>query len=1055
MNATSLRDESKSRTVASRLLQNPRLLVLIIGLTSVAGLSSLLILPRMEDPELVERAAVITTFLPGADGERIEALVTEKLEQHLQKVDTIKELRSVSRDGVSLVTIELLDSVLEPESTWSEVRGRIDDVIAELPREASRPAFEILKVRAFSTIVSLVWTSDGPADYSVLRRQAKELQDLLEAVAGTETVERFGDPGEEVLVEVDSRQAAAVGLSAIEIADQLRLTDAKDAAGQLRGDTLDWGVEIANQFRDLSDIQNAILRSSDGISVRVRDLAQISIGPPSPMPRFALHQNKPAIALAALCRSEARIDLWTKQISQVLADFESQLPADIRLAEVLNQNQYVSTRLRELIGNLIMGGLAVIVVVALMMGWRSGLIVASALPLSVLAVLFAMRVFAIPIHQMSITGLIIALGLLIDNAIVVADEIRSELDSGASRLDAVRHTIRKLMIPLIGSSVTTILAFAPIGLMPGPAGEFVGSIAYTVMLSIVASLFFSLTVVSSLAAFLLRVQPDSNSLSHRTLKNSVPDGLGILHRGFRSQRMASLYEKCLLATLRHPIAAIAVSISLPVLGFFGGSRLPEQFFPPAERDQVRIEMELASGVSLSDTERVRKQVDQILRRYDAKQVDWFVAESGPSFYYNILSARKGQPNFAQAIVKLPEAIELRSWIQAVQDDFNRQIPDARVLVRQLEQGPPFDAPIEIRLFGPDLDVLTSIGDKIRKELASLESVFQTRSLLGESSGKLAIDLDLQAARNLGVGPLEVQQQLQAAFDGRVAGSLIYETEQVPVRVRTLDSSRQHTSDVQVFDLVVNTTDNGQAIPLQSLAQFQLQPTAAGIVHFNGRRMNEVAAFIDVGTLPSTVLAKFEKAMAQDEYRLPAGYQMELGGEAAKRNEAVTNLMASVGVLMAMMVATLVLSFGSFRLAAIIGIVGLLSIGLGLGSLYLGGFPFGFMAIIGTMGLVGVAINDSIVVLASLQQEHAHGNLSPEAIVQTVVRSTRHVLATTFTTIAGFTPLIISGGQFWPPLAVAIAGGVAGATLIALVFVPVMYRMVVLPSRRVKPESYAS
>jgi len=345
-------------------------------------------------------------------------------------------------------------------------------------------------------------------------------------------------------------------------------------------------------------------------------------------------------------------------------------------------------------------------------------------------------------------------------------------------------------------------------------------------------------------------------------------------------------------------------------------------------------MELASGVSLNDTERVRKQCDQILRRYNAMQVDWFVAESGPSFYYNILSARKGQPHFAQAIVKLPPKIELSSWIQEVQDDFNRQIPDARVLVRQLEQGPPFDAPIEIRLFGPDLDVLTSIGDEVRQTLSSLENVFQTRSLLGESSGKLTLDLDLQAARNLGVGPLEVQQQLQAAFDGRIAGSLIYETEQVPVRVRTLDTSRQQTSDVQVFDLVVNTTDNRQAVPLQAIAQLQLKPTASGIVHFNGRRMNEVAAFIDVGTLPSTVLAAFKQKMARDDYRLPDGYEMDFGGEAAKRNEAVTNLMASVGVLMAMMVATLVLSFGSFRLAAIIGLVGLLSIGLGLGSLYL-------------------------------------------------------------------------------------------------------------------------
>ncbi len=1029
-------DNDSSAHWAARLMRDRRMLVLIVGLVVVAGLSSVVILPRMEDPVLIQRVAIVNTPLPGADASRVEALVTEKLEDELREVDTIKELRSQSRSGLSSITIELLDTVMESDLVWSEIRSRLEDAIPKLPEQAGRPEFENIEVRAYTRIVSVVWDRDEAVDYSVLRRTAKDLQDRLQAIAGTEKVDRLGDPGEEVLVQVDAARAASMGLSTADIADQLRLHDAKDAAGQIRGRKQDLAVELENQFHDLGDVENAQIQSSQGSFVSLGSLATVTTATPQPMARLALHGEKTAITLGALVRPEFRIDLWSQQATACIDDFAAELPHGLRLVEIMDQNTYVAARLSSLLWNLILGGVAVVAVVCLMMGWRSSLVVASALPLTMLTVLFAMRVLGIPIHQMSITGLIIALGLLIDNAIVVADEIRSEMVHGATPTEAMVMTIKKLTIPLLGSSLTTVFAFAPIALMPGPAGEFVGSIAYSVMLAIMASLVFSLTVVASIAAICLKVQKPGAQHAARWSESVTQTW----RNGFRSERLQDAYRKSMNRVFSHPKKSLVIVMLVPILGFVGATQLPEQFFPPADRDQFRVDVELATGASLADTQRVAKRVQQLLdEQPEVRQVDWFLGESAPTFYYNSIANRSGQPNFAQAIVQVDQLDQVFDLISKLQAEMDHTIPEARTLVRQLEQGPPFDAPVELRLYGPDMVVLTEIGEQLRSVIAELADVTHTRSLLGESSTKVAIDVDAASASLAGLTPQMVQSQVQASLDGMIAGSVIQDTEQMPVRVRTRDEQRREWSSIEELDLVTATADGTNIVPLRSVAAMRLEPETGVIVHFNRRRMNEVSAFLNVGVLPATVLAALEKRLAAQEFRLPDGYTKEYGGEASKRNDAVGNLSANVGVLAALMVATLVLSFSSFRLAGIIGLVGFLSVGLGMGALYLGGYPFGFMAIIGTMGLVGVAINDSIVVLATLQETYGRRSVTSAELTETVMRCTRHVLATTFTTVAGFLPLIWSGGQFWPPLAVAISGGVLGATLLALVFVPIAYR----------------
>lgn len=1015
--------------------RNPRALALVVGLVIVSGLSSLAVMPRMEDPMIGQRAALVATRMPGADAERIEVLITEPLEDRLQEVEEIKKITSESRPGISTIQIELREEVMETDEVWSNVRSKLNDTVAQLPPDADRPVFDEIDVRAYAMITALTWTRDDPPNWAILQRYAKQLEDDFQAIPGTEVVDRFADPGEQITVAIDPELSADLGLAVNDVARALNAADAKDSAGILRSGGSDLVIEMANQFVQADRIGETLIQSgADGEMIRLDDLATITRGVPDPMPRMAMVNGFPAVSLGVLVRPNERLDLWRPKVQAVLDEFQSSLPAGIAIEIPLDQSDYVDRRLSSLAGNLVIGASAVVLVVLVLMGWRSAIVVALSLPLSAFSVLFGLRVLGVPIHQMSVTGMIIALGLLIDNAIVAVDEVASAIGKGRRRIDAVRDMVHHLAIPLAGSTATTAIAFAPIAMMPGNAGEFVGSISISVILAITASLFFALTLIPVVAAAV--VVPREQTLRLTPFRRGLAQGVS-------SQSVLKVYRRSLTWLLDKPYRGVVAGVVLPLFGFCIAPQLPEQFFPPADRDQFHIQLELPVDASISATRQAASQLTELVSRSGAESVSWYFGESAPMFYYNVINNRRGVPNFANAIVQMGSAEGIGTTLRDLQQKADQLIPGARVLFRQLEQGPPFDAPIEIRVFGPDLQRLAELGDQVRVALAGAPDVIHTKALLNETQPTVTFDVRPADAQLAGLRPTDVSDQLYGLLEGVAAGTVLEDTEQIPVLVRVGAARRTNVQSIHTLQL----NANGSQMPIESVADVTLRGEIAVIPRLNRRRMNLVSGFITAGTLPSVSLAEFEKRLAQSDFELPTGYSIRYGGEALQRDDAVINLMANVGVLGVMMVAVLVLSFGSFRLAGMILAVAVCSGGLGMIGLWVGGYPFGFMAIIGIMGLIGVAINDSIVVLAALQQRAAEGAQTVDDIVQTVIRCTRHVVATTLTTIAGFTPLILDGGDFWPPLAIAIAGGVGGATLLALFFVPAVFRLLDVNKKR--------
>ena len=849
---------------------------------------------------------------------------------------------------------------------------------------------------------------------------------------------------------MNPEKASVLGLSAAEVSRQLRNSDPKTSAGLIRGSETDLLIEVSGEFDSLSRIEKTPIYYGDsGGFVRLGDIAEVKKSVVTPQASISIISGKPAVTLGVYVRSNIRIDQWATSAEAAIEEFEKTLPTGIGLDLVFNQNRYVQTRLSTLLTNLLLGGVAVFAVIFVLMGWRNAIVVSLALPLASLMVLTGMRIQGIPVHQMSITGLIIALGLLIDNAIVVVDEVSSKIRNGDSPSEAVNKSVSHLFLPLLGSTLTTAFAFGPIALMPGPAGEFVGAIAINVIVAIFSSFLLAMTVVPAIAAT-LNLKSNSSQAGRRSW----------LRDGIYFESLAKIYYRFLDFLLRRPVIGVALGAIIPILGFIQARHLEEQFFPPADRDQVHVEIELGPQASVDGTLQVVTELrDTLLKKDNVLRVDSFVGASAPSFYYNLIERRRNMSQFAQAIVQLDSAENISSVIHEFQRELDFQFPQARVLVRQLEQGPPFDAPVEVRIFGPDLMVLKEIGAQVRKILVDTPGVIHTRSELDEILPKVELAVSEENARTTGLDLTSIASQIGAWTEGATGGSIVEATEELPVRVRLRDQNRNDVQSLSEVDLVSSlasnsgTTNAYTGIPLTALADINMTADFGSIPHLRGRRMNEIQVFIPAGVLPSEVLGRFEQRWAEANLQLPNGYVIRFGGEAAKRDEAIGNLMANVGVLLVLMIATLVLSFGSFRLAGLIGMVGALSVGLGTGSLWLYGYPFGFMAIVGTMGLIGVAINDSIVVLAAIRGngEAAKGNR--DEIRNAVGQSTRHIISTSLTTMAGFTPLILGGGGFWPPLAIAIAGGVGGATILALIFVPSAY--VILKCPRLVPAETTS
>lgn len=1011
-----------------------RLTILLIILVCVAGASALNSLPRQEDPELTRRWARVLTFFPGADALRVEALVTEKIEKELQEIAEIKRISSRSQTGLSIVSLQLEDDITAVDDVWSEIRSKLNDVRILLPAQASEPDFDVNTTAASTLLVGFKWVQDDAPQIDIMYRLVQELEDVLITLPGTQETDIYGEPQEEILVSLDSASLAAADVSIREIADLIAQADPKVSAGRIQGDQTSLVLEMSGALDSVERIRQIPLRHNEkGFVLRIGDVASVDKVARQPPDTITLVDGRRGIILGAKMEERRRVDRWTSEAKKRLKRFSKTLPPGISTEIIFEQSVHTDLRLTSLVENLLMGAGLVMVVLFIMMGWRSAVIVGTALPLTLLMVLALFNMLDVPLHQISITGLIIALGLLIDNAIVSVDEFNQFRQAGKSPSEAISATVEHLFVPLIASTATTMLTFLPLVIMPGNAGEFVSALGIGVILSIVCSLFLSLSIVPAIAGWIETRWPTRSGAG------------GFWRNGISIERLSRLYRRGITMTLRHPFLGIALSVSLPLAGFGLSTQLISQFFPPVSRNQFQIQMKLPVQSSIEETRRKTEEARAILHSHpEVLRSHWFIGEKPPRVFYNVTITEDGSSRFASAFVDTRSPADTQELLPRLQTELMEKFPEALILALPFEQGPPIESPIGVRIYGPDIGTLASLGEEIRLILSQTLKVTFAEATITSGQPKLLVRPDEEEARIAGFSLTEIASQLDGALDGVTGGTILEGTEEIPVRVRIASGERTALARIAANSLTSpdrrarDGKDLIPGVPLTAIARIDLVPAVAAITRRNGERVNTIRAYLDPFTLSGPSLKDFRKRLAASEFDLPAGYRFEYGGESEGSGEARANLLSVFAPLMVLMVSTLVLAFNSFRMAMIIGLVAVFAAGCGLAAVWTFGYPLGFMAIIGIMGLIGIAINDSIVVLAAIRADDKARNGDIEASVDVVMAASRHVISTTFTTIGGFTPLIIWGGIFWPPLAVAVAGGMIGATILALFFVPPLH-----------------
>jgi len=999
------------------------MIALFSALLIVAGLASYSALPTTEDPRVMNRVATVLTPFPGSTAERVEALVTEPIEDVVRTLPEVDVIASSSQAGISVIRIELKDTINEVTPVWAEVRDKLAEVQSQMPSGALPPRLDDDRGYAYTRLISLTWDPNEQLDLGVLGRYSEALAKQLRAVKGMDLVRLYGEGEEEILVDVDLAEAASAGLGVAEIADAIRERDAKVSAGQLRGGHHEWLMEVSGELDSVNDLAATVIRrDEDGSVLRLLDIADVSRSIRQPVSEMTLVDGQRSVVVAARMLPDIRISEWTQGVDAVLENFKDSLPANIQLQIIFDQQLYTNERLGGLLKNVLAGFVVILSVLFVTLGWRAALVVALTLPLTVGFTLACMRFFGMPIHQMSVTGLVVALGIMVDNAIVMTDTIQRLMKEGASRLEAIKRAVGHLWVPLAGSTMTTILAFMPIAIMPGPAGEFVGGIAISVIFALIGSYIISHTLIAGIAGRFLRAH-DS-------------------HTGIRLAPLASRFSAMLDLGLRRPKTSIAVALVLPIMGFIALTQMEEQFFPPSDRDMFNIEVYLEPAASLSATRALVDRMTPEIESADGiERVDWFLGGSAPSFYYNLVASNDATPNFAQAMVTTTDFESANRVIPLLQDQLDRQFPDAQILVRMLEQGPPFAAPVEVRIFGPNLDTLGSLGQSVKRMALMTQDVIHVQTSQAGGRPKARLKVDESQVRRAGLAPVDLASQLQAVLDGVEGGSIMESTEELPVRLRLNEGSGDSPEDLDRLHLAA--TGDQPVVNLTSLGEISYVPAAGAITRRQGERINTVEVYLRAGILPAVVQARVEAALANEGFEIPPGYRLEFGGEGAERDNAVGNLMANIGLILVLLVITIVLSFNSFRLSLIVFAVAGLSMGPGLLTVWAFGYPFGFLVIVGLMGLMGLAINAAIVIMAELKSDEGAARGDAIAIREGVMNCTRHIGSTTLTTLGGFMPLILAGGGFWPPFAMAIAGGTVLTSVLSFFLVPAAFRMFAL------------
>jgi multidrug efflux pump len=1013
-------------------LDHPALTRYLMVVLLALGFAAYFQLGQDEDPPFTFRAMVVQAFWPGATAEQMAEQVTSKIERALQDVPYSDVLRSYTKPGESLTILQLKDSSPPREVTgvWYQARKKVGDMRASLPTGVIGPVFNDDFGDVYGTIYAL--SADGFSDEE-LREHADRVRDRLLRVKDVAKVEIFGAQPEKVFVEISHKRLATLGLDVNQVIAQLGAQNAVEGAGVLNAGRQNLQVRIGGQFRTLQDLEQFSIRATNPVTgqasqLRLRDIGTITRGTVDPPQVKVRHQGKAVIALGVSMTKGGDIVALGAALKDQAHAVQVDLPVGIELAQIQDQPAAVSRSVGEFVRVLVEAVVVVLAVSFIALGLHTrplridiwpGLVVAITIPLVMAITFVVMYYWGVGLHKISLGSLIIALGLLVDDAIIAVEMMVRKLEEGYDKVRAATFAYEITSMPMLTGTLITAAGFLPIGLARSSVGEYTFAIFAVTTAALVISWVVSVYFVPYLGAMLLRTKPH------------VAPGEGA-HELFDTP-FYSRFRKAVNWCVRHRWITIGVTLLTFVLGVVGMGRVQQQFFPDSSRPELLVDLWLPEGSTVSESEALARRFEaRIASEPGVASVTTWIGSGVPRFYLPLDQIFQNS-NVSQTIV-LPTDLAAREALR-------RRLPallatefaEARGRVKLLPNGPPVPYPVQFRVVGPDVAGVRTWADEAKVVLRANASMRGVNDNWNESVKVLRLSIDQDKARVLGVTSQGIAQAARTVLSGTTVGQFREGDKLVDIVLRQPADERNAITDLATAYL---PTASGRSIPLSQIARVELvwEP---GVIWREGRKFaitvqGEVVDGVQGPTVTAQVWPDLQKLRA----RMPAGYDIEVAGAVAESSKGQGSIAVGVPVMLFIMFTLLVLQLQSVSRAVLVVLTAPLGIAGVAGALLLLDRPFGFVALLGFIALAGMIMRNSVILIDQIEQDRARGVPAWDAIVESAVRRFRPIVLTAAAAVLAMIPL--SRSVFWGPMAVAIMGGLVVATALTLLALPAMY-----------------
>jgi multidrug efflux pump subunit AcrB len=1005
-------------------VKNWQLTFIIFIAVMVLGINALINMPRGEDPPFGAPIFSIVVVYPGTNPQDMEKLIADPIEEELYQLEDIKKINTTMKDGLIVMLVEFNFGV--------DVFSKNNDVIREVNKiRSSLPSGIILLdiKKAASSDVAILQTAiiSDTANMQTMRLQADELEKNLEKIKDVKWAEVQAAPERNIKVELDIQRMQILKLGLNQVIGLVQAANINIPGGSIDLGNRTFNVKINSEAKSLEDVKKTIIQMTpEGKTLTLDQVANVYYSDDEAT-HIARYNGKRAIWVITAMKDKKNIISARESIETVILEFEKSMPEGISIEQAFDQEKGVRNRLGGL-GKDFLIAIFLVLLTLLPLGTRASLIVMISIPLSLSIGLFALETLGYTLNQLSIVGLVISLGLLVDDSIVVVENIERYMRKGISAKEAAISATNHIMVAIFGCTASLLLVFLPLANLPEGSGDFIRSLPVAVMVTVLASLFVSVTIIPFLSSILLKGHEES---SHQ-------DG-NFFFRAFKTY-INKPYQLLLVKCMKHPITTLAIALSIfvsslllvPVLGF--------SLFPASEKPIITIDIEAEPGSNLRHTDRIAHKVEKMLHNIpEVKHFTTNVGKGNPRIYYNEFQ-NQNSSNFAQIIVYLdPEALvpEIEAFAEKARNQFSDMV-GARVTVKRFQQGPPISAPVELRVMGNNLDTLRIVNEKIESIMKAKAGNMYVRNDAKFQQSDIVIEIDKQKAGLFGITGAEVAKTIRLAVAGLEISNLKNdEGDDYKLKITLPENSR---NAIETFDLVQITSLGGALVPLKSIATFTLRPSPSSIAHYNKERYGLVSCFVEKNYNVDLWTTEILKEISS-KVTLPRGYRVEAAGERESRQESFGGLGTIIIITVFGLLAILILEFKTFKSTLIVlsvipmGIIGAFV------ALYLTGESLSFVATVGIIALVGIEIKNSILMVDYTNGLRADGVGLYDAVMDGAETRFLPILLTSLTAIGGLIPLVLERSPLISPLAIVLIGGLISSTLLSRLVTPVLYNMI--------------